>query len=174
MPKITLLALLFSCSVYAQASENDLISLINHRLAFMKDVAGNKAVHHQAIEDLTQEQNVLDATLAQAQQKGIDPTSIKPFIVAQMDAAKAIQYRYRADWLSVPENNWQPKDLKIVRAEISQLSSEIIDRIASELYQHRNLSDISSEKFMNIINQKNLSKADKLKLLNTLKMIHLR
>ena len=30
---------------------------------------------------------------------GLEPASVRPFIAAQMDAAKAIQYRYRADWL---------------------------------------------------------------------------
>lgn len=32
-------------------------SLINERLSYMKDVAGDKAQHHQAVEDLVQEKS---------------------------------------------------------------------------------------------------------------------
>nr|WP_318269218.1 hypothetical protein [Pantoea agglomerans] len=34
---------------------------------------------------------------------GLDGISVKPFIRAQMDAEKAVQYCYLADWLFAPE-----------------------------------------------------------------------
>lgn len=46
--------------------------------------------------------------------------------MAQMDVAKAIQYRYRADWLSSPETNWKPQDLSEVRVKISALNTELL------------------------------------------------
>lgn len=43
-----------------------------------------------------------------------------------MNVAKAIQYRYRADWLSSPETNWKPQDLSEVRLKISSLNTELL------------------------------------------------
>ncbi|SPL68841.1 chorismate mutase [Acinetobacter stercoris] len=174
MLKSIIFVICLCCSLCVQATTYNLIDLINARLGLMKDVAGSKAIHYQAIEDLAQEDKVLQATLNQAAQKGIDSSSIQPFIIAQMDAAKAIQYRYRADWLAEPETNWQPKDLNSVRSEISQLSSDIVDSIANELYRQGNLDHFASEKYKHRLNQKNLSSADKSRLLSTLKQIHLR
>lgn len=74
--------------------------LVNQRLSFMKDVAGYKAQQHLPIEDVTQEVKVLAVSEAAAERLGLVSTSVRPLIVAQMDAAKAIQYRYRADWLA--------------------------------------------------------------------------
>ncbi|MFQ9621615.1 MAG: gamma subclass chorismate mutase AroQ [Enterobacteriaceae bacterium] len=97
-------------------------NLINERLSLMKDVAGYKAQHHQAIEDLQQEKKVLESATADADSLGLKGESVRPFIQAQMDAAKAIQYRYRADWLAAPETDWQPRPLQDVRTQIGQLS----------------------------------------------------
>jgi chorismate mutase len=92
-----------------QASENgNLPGLINERLSYMKDVASSKAENHQPVEVVAQEDRVLQDTQKVAEGLGLDPNSVKPFIVAQMSAAKAIQYRYRADWLSTPETDWKP------------------------------------------------------------------
>lgn len=171
-------AIIFStalcASFFTHAAEGHLIHLVNERLSYMKDVAGSKALNHQPIEDLVQEEKVLETTLSQATKKGIDPISLRPFIVAQMDAAKAIQYRYRADWLAQPEQNWKPKDLEIVRAKISQLSTDIIDNIANELYSQGNLDHFLNEKYMRDLNQKNLTYADKAHLLKTLSKVRLR
>ncbi|WP_202740673.1 chorismate mutase [Acinetobacter sp. 'aerobic (ED)'] len=174
MLKALLLITCLCCSGFTQAMDHQLVALINQRLSWMKDVAGNKAIHHQAIEDLSQEEKVLAATLKQAAERGIEASSIRPFIMAQMDAAKAIQYRYRADWLAQPEENWQPEDLNQVRTNISKLSSEIIDSIADELYKKGNLDHYSDESFMKFLNQQNLSQADKSLLLRTLSQIRLK
>lgn len=50
-----------------------------------------------------------------------------------MDVAKAIQYRYRADWLSVPETDWKPRPLKDVREQIAQLNYRILQDLAKRL-----------------------------------------
>ena len=171
-------AIIFStalcASFFTHAAEDHLIHLVNERLSYMKDVAGSKALNHQPIEDLLQEEKVLETTLSQATKKGIDPISLRPFIVAQMDAAKAIQYRYRADWLAQPEMNWQPEDLNQVRTHISKLSAEIIDSIADELYKIGNLDHYSDESYMEFLNHKNLSRTDKSLLLRTLSQIRLK
>lgn len=99
----------------------------------MKDVAGYKAYNHLAIEDLSQEAKVLSSSMLEAEKLMLDGESVKPFIQAQMDAAKAIQYRYRADWLSVPEKGWQPAPLEQVRAKISASNTDILTKISNKL-----------------------------------------
>ncbi|MDU6286985.1 MAG: chorismate mutase, partial [Acinetobacter sp.] len=118
----------------AQASQyTQTARLVNERLSYMKDVAGYKAEQHLPIEDLTQEKKVLDQSLSEAESFGLNSETVKPFIVTQMNVAKAIQYRYRADWLSSPESNWKPQDLAEVRLKISSLNTELLKNIAVEL-----------------------------------------
>lgn len=135
--------------------------LINERLSWMKDVAGYKAQHHQAIEDLKQEKKVLESAITDADSLGLQGESVKPFIQAQMDAAKAIQYRYRADWLSTPETHWQPRPLHEVREHISNLSDRILLALAERLKSAGHLTDQDKNDFMQTVQQKNLHEQDK-------------
>lgn len=123
----TAVATLMCFSSLAQAYQYEQTArLVNERLSYMKDVAGYKAEQHLPIEDLAQEKKVLDQSLSEAESFGLNSETVKPFIVAQMDVAKAIQYRYRADWLSSPETNWKPQDLSEVRLKISSLNTELL------------------------------------------------
>jgi len=130
--------------------------LVNQRLSLMKDVAGYKAQQHLPIEDL-----------AEAGRLGLEPASVRPFIAAQMDAAKAIQYRYRADWLASPEPGWQPRPLAQVRPQIAQLSSQILQRLAERL-RTGPLGEADQAAFMASVDQVNLSAADKRRLADAL------
>lgn len=134
--------------------------LINARLSYMKDVAGDKAANHLPVEDIAQEEKVIDKTLAEAASLGLDTASIKPFMVAQINAAKAIQYRYRADWLSQPEPHWQPKSLETVRTDIGELSSKILKQIADELKTCEKTTIDDKNVFTKTIRQHNLQTAD--------------
>ncbi|XBS71692.1 chorismate mutase [Acerihabitans sp. KWT182] len=168
-----LAALLFSATVMAAPTQKDEVALlINQRLSFMKDVAGYKAVNHLPIEDLTQEAKVLTGSLADAENLGLDGESVKPFIQAQMDAAKAIQYRYRAGWLSVPENQWRPQPLEQARARIGALNLAILDAISIKLTQGEVVTD--KKAFMQALNQTYLIDADKERLWYSLEKITLK
>ncbi|ATO31404.1 Secreted chorismate mutase [Dickeya dianthicola] len=169
-----LAACLLSTSALA-AESADLASLVNQRLGYMKDVAGYKAAHHLAIEDLQQEDNVLKASRQQATQYGLDADSVTPFIRAQMDAAKAIQYRYRADWLAMPEQqDWQPRPLDDVRTQIAKLNGMLLQQLADTLHQQGgSLSRLNHAAFMHTVTQKNLSEHDKARLFTTLKQAKL-
>ncbi|WAH61795.1 gamma subclass chorismate mutase AroQ (plasmid) [Pseudomonas silvicola] len=92
--------------------------LINQRLSYMRRMWPTEVANHLAIEDLPQEEKVLASAVQQAEKLGLAGESVKPFVQAQMDAAKAIQYRYRADWLSTPEQGWQPLPLDQVEAKL--------------------------------------------------------
>jgi chorismate mutase len=98
---------------------------------------------------------------------GLEPASVRPFIAAQMDAAKAIQYRYRADWLASPEPGWQPRPLAQVRPQIAQLSSQILQRLAERL-RTGPLGEADRAAFMASVDQVNLSAADKRRLADAL------
>lgn len=169
---LLLAKMFFSATAMAVPTQNDdLALLINQRLSYMKDVAGYKAIHHLAIEDLSQEAKVLAGSMVVAEKLGLDGESVKPLIQAQMDAAKAIQYRYRADWLSVPEKDWQPEPLEQVRSKISSLNTDILTDISTKLKNGYLFSDKIS--FMKALDQAKLKDSDKEGLWNSLEKITL-
>lgn len=171
---VLLLAAATFSATAASASPPSPGNLINERLSWMKDVAGYKAQHHQAIEDLQQEEKVLESTLADADSLGLKGESVRPFIQAQMDAAKAIQYRYRADWLAAPETDWRPRPLQDVRTQIGQLSARILQSVAARLKSGKPLTEQDREAFMHAVKQKNLHKQDKQRIWETMKGISLK
>ncbi len=170
----TAVATLMCFSSLAQAYQYEQTArLINERLSYMKDVAGYKAEQHLPIEDLTQEKKVLDQSLSAAESFGLNSETVKPFIVAQMDVAKAIQYRYRGDWLSSPETNWKPQDLSEVRLKISSLNTELLKNIAYELKKNNNKAPHGCS-YMWPVQHPQLKEADKKALCVTLNKIKLK
>ncbi|ATM85352.1 chorismate mutase [Yersinia enterocolitica] len=166
----------FFVAITAQAAPQcgQTAQLINARLSYMKDVAGYKAQNHLPVEDVAQEEKVLDKALAEAASLGLDPVSIKPFMVAQINAAKAIQYRYRADWLSQPESDWQPKPLETVRTQIGELSSKTLKQIAEELKTCDKATFSDKNVFTNTIRQHHLQAADIDVIFTTFNLIKLK
>lgn len=170
---LLLMALILSSSAFAAPIEyEDVATLINQRLSLMKDVAGYKAKNHLAIEDFAQEDKVLSSTMLQAEKLGLDGDSVRFFVQAQMDAAKAIQYRYRADWLSQPEKGWEPQPLDLVRSKISLLSAAILTDISAKLTKGGQFTDKAD--FMKRVDQTNLKDSDKERLWESLKKITLK
>ena len=171
---VSTLAAFMCISSLAQAYQYDQTArLVNERLSYMKDVAGYKAEQHLPIEDLTQEKKVLDQSLSEAESFGLNSETLKPFIVTQMNVAKAIQYRYRADWLSSPESNWKPQDLAEVRLKISSLNTELLKNIADELKKNNNNAPHGCS-YMWPVQHPQLKEADKKALCETLNKIKLR
>lgn len=167
--RVLLLAgLFFSATAMAMPTQNDdVASLINQRLSYMKDVAGYKANNHLAIEDLPQEAKVLSSSVLEAEKLGLEGESVKPFIQAQMDAAKAIQYRYRAEWLSVPEKGWQPEPLGQIRSKISALNTDILTDVSAKLTKGDQFTDKTA--FIKVLDQAHLKGGDKERLWYSLK-----
>ena len=170
---LVLAGLTFSTTALATSIQHeDVASLINQRLSCMKDVAGYKANNHLAIEDLAQEAKVLSGTVLEAEKLGLDGESVKFFIQAQIDAAKAIQYRYRAGWLSVPEKSWQPEPLGQVREKISVLSTAILTGVSVKLSTGAQFTDKTA--FMKRLNHTYLKDSDKELLWHSLQQITLK
>lgn len=97
------LALAISCGVASGGQEPSACSatfeLIRERLSYMEDVAGYKTRHQIPIEDLERERTVVDAAKKRASEIGLDPDSVVDFYESQIAAAKAIQFRFRAEFL---------------------------------------------------------------------------
>nr|WP_269809096.1 gamma subclass chorismate mutase AroQ [Enterovibrio nigricans] len=112
MPKSILFAILTFCSfsVFANPSLNTLFSAINERLSYMEDVALFKANNHKPIEDIEREKIVINKASESAKDSGLNQQSVIGFFTAQISAAKAIQYRYRADLLTEGSAR-EPRDL---------------------------------------------------------------
>ncbi len=165
----------FFLSLAVQAQQcGQTAPLINERLSYMKDVVGYKAENHLPIEDRIQEEKVINSAMAQAESLGLNGESIKPLMVAQINAAKAIQYRYRADWLSQPEPGWQPKPLDDVRANIGELSTKILEQIAEELKTCKPAEMGDKAHFINTIRQHNLTSADVEAIFSTFNQVKLK
>ncbi|MGL4604890.1 MAG: chorismate mutase [Iodobacter sp.] len=154
--------LIFFSTTAISAPDSDIAALLNQRLSYMKDVAGYKASHHLPIEDLQQETRVLADSSGLAEKSGLNGYSVQPFIQIQMDVAKAIQYRYRADWLSVPENNWQPEPLAQVRAKISALNASIQLAVSARLRKGEPFTDKAA--FIGMLQHPQLKESDKERL----------
>ncbi|WP_017345632.1 chorismate mutase [Pantoea sp. A4] len=168
---LCVLMLAFSASsLAAPVTSSRLAELINQRLGYMQAVAADKARTHKAVEDLAQEQQVLARTAQRAVALGLDGESVKPFIQAQMDAAKAIQYRYRADWLAQPDTALPNLSLAEVREKISSLSDAVLAQTAELLKQK---SPPDKAQFLAHLQQTHLSTADKLHIWQALGEVRL-
>lgn len=171
---IGLLCLTLSTLTVADTMSNGIFQLINQRLNYMQDVALSKAKSHSAIEDLAREKQVLEKALVDAQQAGLQPDSIVGFFQAQMDAAKAIQYRYRADWLSTHPENSEYRDLASeVRPKLLELDDEIVVRISEYLKGGGSFDNNLQKDFVRTVNTKHLSENDKKKMFESLQRIRL-
>ncbi|WP_454819209.1 chorismate mutase [Labrys neptuniae] len=145
---------------------------VSHRLSYMKDVAGYKAQNHLPIEDLAQEAKVLESAKSEAAKLGLDPVTVEPFIIAQINAAKAVEYRYLADWLAQPEAGWQPRPLDKVRQDIAQLSKEILQQVAQDL-KSGPFTPSERASFFKVVHEPNLKESDRQQLFSTLLAIRL-
>ncbi|AVI67737.1 chorismate mutase [Shewanella sp. WE21] len=163
-----LFLLSFISPISSNASDESLSFLINQRFSYMKDVAAYKAAHHIEIEDLEQEEKILLHTQDLARTIGLDASSITPFIKAQMDVSKAIQYRYLADWLTNPEPQFRALPLASVRVEIMDISNRIINNIAIDIMKEGQLDNKKMENLLTELNHAQLESHDKVYLYETL------
>ncbi|WP_194866997.1 gamma subclass chorismate mutase AroQ [Pseudoalteromonas sp. PPB1] len=151
-------------------SGKSVFSLIDKRLAQMQSVALFKANKHKPIEDLSREVVVLSQALEQARQQCLDTNSVKAFFQAQMDAAKAIQYRYRAQWLAEGVPN-KTADLTKLRHSLNHLGSAILETLTSHLAKHGNLTPELEPVFNAVLVTDNLTGKDKQRLYRALQSV---
>ncbi|OZG72876.1 chorismate mutase [Hahella sp. CCB-MM4] len=165
--------LLFSVNVLSEPSPQGLFSTINERLGYMEDVALFKANNHKAIEDIEREKTVIEKASQSAESAGLERESVVAFFTAQIAAAKAIQYRYRADLLSRPEGK-TPRDLNtVIRPALIELGNRINQEMAEFLQQGGKLSDHDWQEFEVALNERYLVEADKKALFDALSQVRL-
>ncbi len=145
-----------------------LFETIDRRLAHMEDVALWKARNHVAVEEVEREKVVLARAKAAAAEQGLDPERIEGFFKAQIAAAKAIQYRYRAELLSHPTDR-RSKDLEgEIRPALIRLGDQIVGGIAGYVHEHGGFERSQFAKFDRAITAKHLSERDKQRLFEAL------
>lgn len=175
-PTILFAAALLSFSSFAAVTPtpNELFSTIHLRLSYMEDVALYKANNGKAIEDRDREAVVIEKASLSAEKEGLDKQSVIGFFKAQISAAKAIQYRYRADLLTQPVTS-TPRDLNtVVRPDLLRLGKKINTDIAEFLQGGGTLSDSDFTLFKATLDSDYLTDADKEMLFSSLTQIQLR
>lgn len=102
--------------------------LIGARLELMEPVAAWKHAHSLPVVDQAREASVLDATVRQAQQLGIDPEAARELFSVQMRFARNIQQHYLRSW----------RDGRARSGPLRDLDSDLrpaLDRIGTRLLQ---------------------------------------
>jgi cyclohexadienyl dehydratase len=83
-----------------------------------------------AVTDAAREQQVLDATVAQAQRLGIDPSSARELFTLQIRMASSVQEHFIATWQARKSVNEPVRDLKTeLRPELDRLGNELLRAI---------------------------------------------
>ncbi len=152
-------------STCARGAESEsvlaLFRAIDERLGYMEEVGLYKAKNQIPIEDLERERIVLLDAKNLAASQGLDPESMETFFIAQINAAKAIQYRYRADLLS-QEMPTRTVDLQTdIRPALDQLGSDIIRLFAVLLSNDHLLNERDRDLFLATVQRNLLTDADK-------------
>ena len=93
------------------------------------------------------------------------------FSKAQISVAKAIQYRYRADWQS-ESPSFVPLNLQeTIRPKLSQIGKSIVDKIATLYSNGEQINEEHRDLFYNSIDIENVKQQDKTRLFDSLLII---
>jgi chorismate mutase len=169
-----LVILLFSYSSIATSiTPTELFSTINLRLSYMEDVALYKANNNKPIEDIVREAVVIEKASISAEKEGLDKQSVIDFFKSQISAAKAIQYRYRADLLNEPTTS-TPRNLNtVIRPRLIKLEKKINTELAHYLQEGGTFSKKHLVLFKATLNSRYLTDTDKEALFKGLTQIQL-
>ncbi|MDH3665638.1 MAG: gamma subclass chorismate mutase AroQ [Paracoccaceae bacterium] len=123
--------------------------LITQRLALMKPVAAWKHARGTPVEDLEREAVVVDRAAADAALAGLDPETARPFFVAQIEAAKAIQICWIARWeADEAAKMTDPPDLNSeIRPELLAIGTTLLDAIRLALAEGVDFDPDNASKF---------------------------
>ena len=149
----------------------ELFLLINERLSYMKHVALSKERSNSPTEDIERETVVLMDAVKSANVLGLSGPSVESFFRAQINVAKAIQYRYRADWQS-ESPSFVPLDLQNnIRPKLSQIGRSIVHEMAILYRSGGHISEEHRDLFHESIDVEKISQQDRTKLFNSLLVV---
>jgi chorismate mutase len=158
---VLLIGLFISSTIHGADSEPSLFQAIAERLSYMEDVGAYKAQNQIPVEDVEREKIVLSNAKELAAAHGLDPDSMERFFIAQISAAKAIQYRYKAELLT-REIPTRPIDLQShIRPELDRLGSDIVKLFATVLQRRSAITEEKRERFMSTLHSRLLVDAEK-------------
>ena len=163
-----LVALYLSQPLLAQTQVASVFELINERLGYMEDVALFKAENNLPVEDLVREAIVIENAVLAAESVGLSGDSIEDFFVMQINAAKAIQYRSLADWLSSPRPQSVPDLENGIRPKLTELGDKLVAELALYLDANEKIDESQRESFHQQISVKHVSVDDKNRLFDSL------
>ena len=107
---------------------------IAERLALMAPVAAWKHAHGVAVEDRAREAVVLDEATRQAAAAGLVGETARPFLVAQIEAAKVVQRCWIGRWEAGAPPSGPPPDLKTeIRPQLLKIDAALLTAIGSAL-----------------------------------------
>ncbi len=178
MLKFILMLVLFLCASphTSSATELDstLFATINERLQYMEGVALYKAQNQLAIEDTERERVVISSTKKFAADKGLDPDSIERFFMAQINAAKAIQYRYRAELLTISAAPARIDLQSEIRPALDRLGARIVDILTEMLANGLRIDETSRQEFYQQLDNRFLTSTDKGRLFEAILEVRLK
>ncbi|MFT7471318.1 MAG: chorismate mutase [Kiritimatiellia bacterium] len=154
-------ALTISSTIHGAESEPSLFQAIAERLSYMEDVGAYKAQNKIPVEDVEREKIVLSNAKELATAHGLDPDSMERFFIAQISAAKAIQYRYRAELLTreIPARSIGLQS--DIRPELDRLGSDIVRLFAKLLQSRSAMGEGRRERFMSTLQSRFLADAER-------------
>ena len=135
---ITFALVFVACVAHAEpaaiASPEDdvrrVFDLMQTRLSLMRSVAAWKYVNNAPVTDPTREQRVLDASVAEAQRLGIDPTSARDLFAVQIRIASDVQAHFIATWRQQGGNTERVRDLnQELRPELDRIGAQLLQAI---------------------------------------------
>lgn len=148
-----------------------LASAINDRLKLMKNVAAYKAENHLPVEDLKRERDVQIKAAEVAFNTGLDPLSVNTFIQTQMDAGKAIQYRYRASFLFDKKYNLTSESINNTRNKILKIDKIILDLISRHLASDQQFKESQTLELSVLIKSPYLLENEKVAIIESITLI---
>lgn len=161
----------------ARGAESDafagLFSLMSERLSYMEDVALYKARNHLPVEDVAREAVVLADADVLARSEGLNAATMQQFFIAQMNAAKAIQFRYRAALLAASPPDRTVDLAEQIRPSLDRLGSDIVRRFAQTLRAGHSLDESHRTEFATFLNSAYLSAADRDSLFDAMMRVRL-
>jgi cyclohexadienyl dehydratase len=175
---ITFTLILIACVAHADpvaisSPEDDVrhvFELMQTRLSLMRAVAAWKYANNAAVTDPAREQRVLDASVAQAQQLGIEPASARDLFAVQIRIASDVQEHFIATWRKQGGNAERVRDLnQELRPELDRIGAELLQAIYLALPELARADFVQHYKtFASVIDVPGVDTADREQLLGAL------
>jgi cyclohexadienyl dehydratase len=122
--------LAFSATFSGEGEVAKVFDLMQQRLEIMPSVAAWKHANNVPVTDAAREQQVLNATVAQAQRLGIDGASARELFELQIRMARDVQEHFISNWKTNGRGDEPVRDLsKELRPQLDRLGEQLLRAI---------------------------------------------